>query len=123
MAETPRWLEFPEAHDYPAALEYLLLIVPPRTAADLVRDLRSDVVEWFKAKDLFRASRLALLPKDDPHVEKNIDKIEDGKPLSPLLVVRDQAARKLIIADGYHRLCAVYRYDYDMLVPVKIAGF
>jgi hypothetical protein len=27
---------------------------------------------------------------------------------------------KLIIADGYHRLCAVYKFDEDAMIPRKI---
>jgi hypothetical protein len=26
----------------------------------------------------------------------------------------------LIIADGYHRLCAVYKFDEDAVIPCKI---
>jgi hypothetical protein len=40
--------------------------------------------------------------------------------MSPLLLVRDQANGKLTIADGYHRLCAVYGFDEDALIPCKI---
>jgi hypothetical protein len=54
------------------------------------------------------------------HVEKDRKKIEAGKPLSPILLVRDKRNRKVIIADGYHRLCAVYSYDDDALIPSKI---
>jgi hypothetical protein len=54
------------------------------------------------------------------HVEKDRQKIAAGKALSPLLLVRDDLTRKVIIADGYHRLCAVYSYDEDALVPCKI---
>ena len=41
-------------------------------------------------------------------------------PLSPLLLVRDADAGRLIIADGYHRLCAVYSIHEDALIPCKI---
>jgi len=27
----------------------------------------------------------------------------------------------VIIADGYHRLCAIYSYDEDAVIPCKIA--
>jgi hypothetical protein len=40
--------------------------------------------------------------------------------LSPLLLVRDTRTSKLIIADGYHRLCAVYMFDEDAVIPCKI---
>jgi hypothetical protein len=34
--------------------------------------------------------------------------------------VRDEANAKVVIADGYHRLCAVYGCDEDALVPWRI---
>jgi uncharacterized protein (DUF1015 family) len=38
-----------------------------------------------------------------------------------LLLYRDRTASKLVIADGYHRLCAVYKVDEDAMIPCKIA--
>ena len=40
-------------------------------------------------------------------------KIKEEKSLSPLLLVRDQNNAKLIIADGYHRLCTCLLYTSD----------
>jgi hypothetical protein len=74
----------------------------------------------FKAKDIFRASRLSLLGVSNSHVERDRQKIAKRTPLSPLLLVRDADAGRLIIADGYHRLCAVYSIDEDALIPCKI---
>jgi disulfide oxidoreductase YuzD len=53
-------------------------------------------------------------------VRKDARKIKTGDHISPLLLVRDQVNGKVVIADGYHRLCAVYRYDEDALIPCKI---
>jgi len=36
------------------------------------------------------------------------------------LLCRDKDRGKLIIADGYHRLCAVYTFDEDAMIPCKI---
>jgi hypothetical protein len=121
MAREIQWLNTPEPHNYPAALSYLNLLYPDRTAARLVRRLRGARVSTFKAKDIFRASGLSLLGVSNSHVEKDQSKIRKGKRLSPLLLVRDQAIGKVIVADGYHRLCAVYSFDEDALVPCKIA--
>ena len=74
----------------------------------------------FKAKDIFRASRLSLLGVSNTHVEKDRQKVKDGKALSPILLVRDTKLGKLIIADGYHRLCAVYSLSEDESIPCKI---
>ena len=40
--------------------------------------------------------------------------------LSYLSLVRDKAHGKVVIADGYHRLCAVYTFDEDAEIPCKI---
>ncbi len=115
-----RWLTKPEKHDYPAAKSYLNLICDEPTATRLVQKLRRAPVSRFKAKDIFRASGLSLLGVSNAHVEKGREKIKDGKEPSPLLLVRDKANGKVIIADGYHRLCAVYSFDEDVLIPCKI---
>ena len=43
-----------------------------------------------------------------------------GKPISPLLLVRHSSKGKVVIADGYHRLCGIYSFDEDALIPCKI---
>jgi hypothetical protein len=37
------------------------------------------------------------------------------------LLCRDPQHGKLVIADGYHRLCAVYSFDEDAMIPCQIA--
>lgn len=114
------WLSKPEAHDYPAALSYLTLIFQPSTAQSYVSRLRRAAVTQFKAKDIFRASGLPLLGISNARVKGDQQKIEAGEALSPLLLVRDTAHGKVIIADGYHRLCAVYSFDESAVIPCKI---
>ena len=72
----------------------------------------------FKAKDIFRASGLSLLGVSNSHVKKDQKKIKKGIPLSPIIIVRFN--NKPIIADGYHRLCAVYSFNEDAEIPCKI---
>ncbi len=115
------WLPQPEEHDYPAAASYLSLTLDEKTVAGLVKKLRKAKVTSFKAKDIFRASGLSLLGVSNYHVEKDRRKIRAGKALSPLLLVRDAANGRVVIADGYHRLCAVYSLDEDIPIPCKIA--
>lgn len=118
---TISWLNEPEEHDYPAALSYLSLLYDERTAAAHADKLKRAPMTKFKAKDIFRSSGLPLLGVSNTHVDKDKKKIESGKELSPLLLVRDPANAKVVIADGYHRLCAVYSYDEDAVIPCKIA--
>ncbi len=115
-----KWFEEPEEHDYPAAFSYLSLIYENAKAQELITKLREAKITFFKSKDIFRASALSLLGNNNSHLESNRKKIKDKVPLSPLLLVRDSANGKVIIADGYHRLCAVYSFDEDVEIPCKI---
>lgn len=115
-----KWLREPEDHDYTAARSYLSLTFDSVRAGRYVKQLARTSVTEFKAKDIFRASALSLLGISNTHVEKDRHKIVSGKELSPLLLVRDAVRGRVIIADGYHRLCAVYRYDEDAMIPCKI---
>ena len=114
------WLDDVQEHDYPAAESYLCLIYQDKLARQIVKSLRkADVVE-FKAKDIFRASGLSLLGVSNSHVEKDSKKIAKGTALSPLLLVRDSALGKVVVADGYHRMCAIYLVNEDALIHCKI---
>jgi len=115
-----KWLDKPEDQDYPAALSYLSLIFSEDKAGAFVKGLKKADVEEFKAKDIFRASGLSLLGVSNAHVSHDQEKIRAGTGLSPLLLVRDPGNGKVIIADGYHRLCAVYSFDEDAVIPCKI---
>jgi hypothetical protein len=115
-----KWLDVPEDHDYPSALSYLSLLYDAKTSAAYVDKLKRAPMSQFKAKDIFRASGLSLLGVSNAHVEKDREKIQSATPLSPLLLIRDSVSGKVIIADGYHRLCAVYSFDEDAIIPCKI---
>jgi len=115
-----KWLNEPEDHNYPAALAYLSLIEDEKKALELVSKLKRASLSEFKAKDIFRASGLSLLGIGNTHIQKDQHKIKSGHGLSPLLLVRDPVNGKVIIADGYHRLCAVYSFNEDDVIPCKI---
>jgi len=120
MKAYPSWLEEPQAHDYLAAQKYLSLIYDDEKASELVAKLRASGMSEFAAKDISRASGLVLLPADNEHVQHDQAKIKAGEQLSPLLLVRAPQLGRLIIADGYHRMCAVYAVAEDTPVPCKI---
>ena len=115
-----KWLKEPEKQDYPGALSFLTLIYTETDAEKLVRKLKKSAMTSFKSKDIFRASALPALGEDNYHVAKDKKKIDKGESLSPMLLVRDTIHGKLIIADGYHRMCAVYILDEDAVIPCKI---
>lgn len=112
------WLKDPEPHDFPAAADYLELLFPPAFVAEQVERLRAAGTISKKAKDIFRASQLPLLPKENLHVRANLQKVKKGQKLSPILLVRHEG--RLHIADGYHRLCAIYYLSEDEFVPCRL---
>lgn len=114
------WLPDVEIHDYPAAVSYLSIIYNPDKVDQLVIALKASAIVQFKAKDIFRASKLSLLGVSNSHVQKDTKKIKKNMALSPLLLVRDELNGLVIIADGYHRLCAIYRFDEDAMIFCKI---
>ena len=115
-----KWLDEPEDQDYPAAASYLSLVRTSDSAETSIRLLKAAPIARFLAKDIFRASGLSLLGISNSHVEKDRLKVTSGKSLSPLLLVRDPERGRVIVADGYHRLCAVYSIDEDAVIPCKI---
>jgi hypothetical protein len=116
------WKDEPDDHDYPAALDYLTLVIPDAVASATVDALRAAPLMRRKAKDLLRASQLPPLPPTNVHVAKDLDKVKRGQRLSPVLLVRgDQAAgMPLVVADGYHRICASYQLDEDAEIPCRM---
>ena len=123
MTPHERWMAEPEEHDYPAAGDYLTLLFDPAAAAEVVAGLQTAPLVHRKAKDLLRASGLALLPVDNPHVARDLAKVDHGEKLSPVLLVRGDATRglPLLVADGYHRICASYHIDENADIPCRIA--
>ena len=115
-----RWLERPAKHDYAAAERYLGLLFGAAAVTRYIAKLRRARGSEFMAKDLLRASNLSPLGVSNSHVERDRKKITKGTPLPPILLVRDSKNVKLIIADGYHRLCAAYSVDEDASIPCWI---
>ena len=122
MAAKEHWKDEPDEHDYPAAYDYLTLLVPENTAKEVVSKLRQVPVVHRKAKDILRASSLQILSPDNLHVAKDMKKVESGILLSPVLLVRGgiDSARPLIVADGYHRICASHHLDENLDIPCRI---
>ena len=118
------WLPEPEAHDFPAALDYLTLVMDEATAKKAVRALQRSATVSRKAKDILRASGLSALGQDNVHVRNDLRKVHSGTPLSPVLLVRGDAAggRPLLIADGYHRVCAAHLLDENAEIPCRLVS-
>jgi hypothetical protein len=117
-----KWLGKPQAHDFPAAADYLDLVADPRTVKQVIKRLQAGTIAHKKAKDILRAAQLSLLPADNPHVAEDLAKIKNEDPLSPILLVRGDLVTgvPLQVADGYHRVCASYYTDENTDIPVVI---
>jgi hypothetical protein len=76
----------------------------------------------FKATDLLRASQLVVPKSDDRPTREHVKKIKNGEPISPVLLMRVGALKKVIIADGFHRVCTAYRLDPDVILRCKLVG-
>ena len=118
------WAEKGEAEDFDAAVKFLSLLCSDAKAKALVKALRNAKLVEHAAKDLLRAAQLPLLPSDESHVDGDLRKIHKGKALAPILLVRGDIAGgfPLIVADGYHRICAVCYFDESAPVLCRIAS-
>jgi phosphatidylserine/phosphatidylglycerophosphate/cardiolipin synthase-like enzyme len=118
------WGAQPTAEDLAAARRYLSLVFPDAQATRLARALRSARAATHVAKDLLRASGLPLLAEDELHVTRDLRRIHKGKALSPVLLVQGNLShsRALVIADGYHRICAVCYYDEDAPIACRLVA-
>ena len=114
------WKDEPENQDFPAAESYLSLLVGPAPAAKLAKALgKKQRLRYYAAKDILRASSLPLLSADDSEVAADLEKVKLGKKLSPVLLV---VGSPLLIADGYHRVCASYHVDEKTAVPCRLVA-
>ena len=122
---TVTWKHDPDAHDYPAAGDYLALVASAARVEWLVAALQEAPVVTKKAKDLLRAARLPLLGDDNAHVAADLSKIRGGQPLSPVLIIQGDMVKGVPaqIADGYHRICASYHVDENTEIPCRIVAW
>jgi hypothetical protein len=122
VAKHEHWQDEPDDHDYPAAEDYLSLLMAPEAAHALVQRLRTAPLVHRKAKDLLRASGLPVLAADNTQVAKDLAKVRAGRALSPVLLLRGEWARglPLTVADGYHRIWASDHLDEDDDIPCRV---
>lgn len=118
-----KWSEKEEDADFDAAFKYLSLLCSDRKAHALVKSLRGSKPIEHAAKDILRAAQLPILPSDEAHVSEDLKRIQKGKPLAPVLLVRGDLASglPLVVADGYHRICAVCYFEESAPVRCRIA--
>jgi len=115
-----KWLKAPAERNYPAAEAYLRLHFSDSAARNLIKKLRSAAVAEFAAKDILRASGLPMSEVEVFDWKVQNSEVEEGEPLSPILLVRRGEGQHVIVADGFHRLCAVFSFDQKATVMCKI---
>ena len=122
MAKRIKWLDEPEEKDYAAARSYLSLFVPHAELDQLIEALSSaPTVGSWRAKDILRAAHLRRLSKNESaEVAEKVTHIKAGVALSPILLVCVRRNVVLQIADGYHRTCAAYLTNEDVMVPGRV---
>ena len=77
------WLEKPAEHDFRATADYLAMLADPAIVSALMDRLRAATVQHKKAKDIVRAARLELLPRDNAHVVSAPRSLCHRSPASP----------------------------------------
>ncbi|WP_036167812.1 hypothetical protein [Massilia sp. 9096] len=122
MKETKiNWLSSPVDSDYVSAERYLSLLFKPHKCRKLLRKLRAAPMSEYQAKDILRASRTPMSEVSAFDWDRQQQQIRDGEALGPILLVRQNDGSGLIIADGFHRMCALFAEDELIKVPCKIA--
>jgi hypothetical protein len=116
------WQDDAPPSDYEAAGHYLALVDVQKNIDKALADLKAGAIVEYKATDLLRAAQLAVPKADDRPTREQIKRIKRGEPVSPVLLVRVSALKKVIVADGFHRICAAYRIDPDVVLHCRLAG-
>jgi hypothetical protein len=114
----------PAEKDFAAAHSFLSLVFAGADVSRQVGALRRAYPVVHAAKDLLRASGLSMLPREDPRVAADLKRISKGKALAPVLLVRGDLScgLALVVADGYHRICAAYYFDEDAPINCLIVS-
>ncbi len=102
-----------------AAENFLTLIFPPKRIGRLIQALGDAKCTTRRADDILRAARIDPLPLTNQRVRRQIEKLNAGKQLKPVLVVCTK--RGSHVANGVHRLSLAFHVEPATQVPVAIA--
>ncbi|WP_395408345.1 hypothetical protein ACHMW6_17535 [Pseudoduganella sp. UC29_106] len=123
MSKSVKWRKKPQKKDYPAALAYLSLVFNQAVATRLVGKLRRAKVKKMPARDILRAAHTPMAEVKAFDWTSQNKAIKKGRRFSPILLVCGvhSDGDGVVIADGFHRLCAAFDDDQDAVVLFKIA--
>ncbi len=116
-----KWLKSSSDKDFDAARRFLEILYGARRAKRYVARLKDAPICEYLAKDILRASGTSLLELQAFDWTKQHDEIRNGTPLSPILLIRREKANRIVVADGFHRLCASFTFDEQSEVRCLIA--
>lgn len=104
------------------AQDYLSLLFGPATAARMADQFQSAPRGTARADNICRAASMLPVNDKDPRVDDYMKRMKDGETISPVLLVYGDMCDglPLLIADGYHRICAAYHTDTDAMIPYRI---
>jgi len=118
MVSEIEWLDEPAVGTYGEASIFLSLLAPEiEVDAAIIRLTKAPVVVY-RVSDIMRAAKLDQLYFRGGTVQRFVEKIDAGEPLSPILIVR--IGNTPVVVDGYHRLMAIYESSENAKVRCKI---
>lgn len=125
MSKKIKWKSSPKGKDYEGVKNFLTLLCSESDAEKLIERLAKADPTEHDGKDILRAAELPALSSEDPHVNKDLKHIQKGKALAPVLLIRGEIKKKrsLVIADGYHRVCASYIVDESAPISCRLVDF
>lgn len=100
--------------DFVAAQSFLGLLFPDTSATEIANQFIDIEVTIKNATDILRAAGYPV-PKE--HEVENW--LNEDETLSPVLLART-LERRLLIVDGYERLCESFELTKDREVPVRL---
>jgi hypothetical protein len=105
------WIDEPEEHDFPAALDFLDLLFSRSLAEEMVARLKSSPTIMKKAKDRLRASELPLLPKDNIRVKNNLQKVKNGSSKLLTWIPKTQMHEQCHFSEAYGYVISLIWFD------------
>jgi len=122
MSKAIKWKSSPKGKDYDGVRSFLTLLCSDSDAKKLIGHLKKAKPIEHAGKDILRAAQLPALSSEDPHVSKDLKDIQKGKALAPVLLILGELrkAHSLVIADGYHRVCASYIVDESSPISCRL---
>lgn len=121
MGASLKWAKKPKSKNYAAAKSYLDLQFGRKRALALTKRLKRARVDKCAARDILRASHTPMAEVKAFDWDKQDKAIKRGRRFAPILLVCGEHGAPVVIADGFHRLCAAFAHDQDVKVRFKLA--